>query len=71
MAKAEKSTRARRYKRITLWSMAIILLGAMVLPLGGYVYTGIQAAQAQASRTKTREPTTGVRSGAVKPATAP
>jgi len=48
MAKVEKSTRARRYKRITLWSMAIILLGAMVLPLGGYVYTGIQAAQAQA-----------------------
>ena len=52
MAKVEKSTRARRYKRITLWSLAIILLGAMVLPLGGYVYTGIQAAQAQAVKSE-------------------
>lgn len=40
--------RARRYKRIVLWSTAIILVGAMVLPLGSYVYTGIQSAQAQA-----------------------
>lgn len=51
MAKTEntiRNARARRYRRITLWSIAIILVGAMVLPLGSYVYTGIQAAQAQA-----------------------
>ena len=51
MAKTEntnRNARARRYRRIALWSIAIILLGAMVLPLGSYVYTGIQSAQAQA-----------------------
>ena len=40
MATPENTTgkaRARRYKRIVLWSIAIILLGAMVLPLGSYV----------------------------------
>lgn len=40
--------RARRYKRIFLWSLAVILVGSMVLPLGSYVYTGIQSAHAQA-----------------------
>lgn len=51
MAKSEITTRnarARRYKRIVLWSIAIILVGSMVLPLGSYVYTGIQSAHAQA-----------------------
>ncbi len=51
MATPENTTRtarARRYKRIVLWSIAIILVGAMALPLGSYVYTGIQSAQAQA-----------------------
>jgi formate dehydrogenase subunit gamma len=43
-----RSGRARRYKRIMLWSIGIILLGAMVLPLGSYVITGMQSAQAQA-----------------------
>lgn len=43
-----RSARARRYKRIFLTSIAIILVGAMVLPLGSYVYTGIQSAHAQA-----------------------
>jgi formate dehydrogenase subunit gamma len=47
MAKAEKTTRARRYKRITLWSLLIIMVSAMVLPLGSYVLTGIRDAQAQ------------------------
>lgn len=47
MAKAEKSTRARRYMRITLWSIVFIVFSAMVLPLSGYIYTGIQEAQAQ------------------------
>ena len=40
--------RARRYKRMLPWTIALILVGAMVLPLGSYVYTGIQTAQAQA-----------------------
>jgi len=51
MATPDNTTRkgrARRYKRIVLWSIAIILVGAMVLPLGSYVYTGIQSAHAQA-----------------------
>lgn len=40
--------RRARYKRITLWTIAVIVLGAMVLPMGSYVYTGLQEAQAQA-----------------------
>ena len=51
MTKSDTTTpaaRSRRYRRITLWSIAIILVGAMVLPLGSYVYTGIQSANAQA-----------------------
>ncbi|MDX1512780.1 MAG: formate dehydrogenase subunit gamma [Gammaproteobacteria bacterium] len=47
MAKAEKSARARRYLRITLWSMLFIVFSAMVLPLSSYVFTGIQEAKAQ------------------------
>ncbi len=43
-----RTARARRYKRIVLWTVAIILVGAVVLPLGSYVYTGIQSAHAQA-----------------------
>jgi formate dehydrogenase subunit gamma len=43
-----RTARARRYKRIVLWSVAIILVGAVALPLGSYVYTGIQSAHAQA-----------------------
>ena len=51
MASSENTTRrarARRYKRIALWTIAVIMVGAMVLPLGSYVYTGIQSAHAQA-----------------------
>ncbi|MEJ2240510.1 MAG: hypothetical protein P8X82_19655, partial [Gemmatimonadales bacterium] len=43
-----RATRARRYKRIVWWSVAIILVAAVALPLGSYVYTGIQPAYAQA-----------------------
>ena len=43
-----RQARRRRYKRVALWTIAIILVGAMVLPLGSYLYTGIQSAQAQA-----------------------
>ncbi len=51
MARPDNTTRkarARRYKGIVLWSIAIILVGAMVLPLGSYVVTGIQPVRAQA-----------------------
>jgi formate dehydrogenase subunit gamma len=56
MSKAETSNRGRRarYKRITLWFIAIIVLGAMLLPTGSYVYTGIQEAQAQIKDTNPR-----------------
>ena len=49
MSKVETSNQGRRarYKRITLWFIAIIVLGAMVLPMGSYVYTGIQQVHAQ------------------------
>ncbi len=43
-----RNARARRYKRMFPWTIALILVGSMVLPLGSYVYTGIQSAQAQA-----------------------
>lgn len=39
-------TRARRHKRIMLWSLLIIAVGAMVLPLSGYLYVSIVPAQA-------------------------
>ena len=32
-----------RRKRIALWTSAIILVGVVVLPLGGYLYTGLTA----------------------------
>lgn len=44
---SQRRTRARYHKRLMLWSVLGILLGAMVLPLLGYVYTGFQTAQAQ------------------------
>ena len=50
MAKPDNTTRkarARRYRRIVLWSIAFIVVAAMVLPLGSYVVTGIQSAHAQ------------------------
>ena len=43
-----RMARARRYKRIVLWSVAIILVGAIALPIGSYVYTGVRSAHAQA-----------------------
>lgn len=51
MASSENTTRRvrmRRYRRMALWTLAIIMVSAMVLPLGSYVYTGIQSAHAQA-----------------------
>ena len=40
-------TKARQRWRAMIWSAAAILALAMVLPLGGYVYTGLTPAQAQ------------------------
>ncbi len=51
MATPEMTTRQRRrrrYRRVALWTIAVIMVGAMVLPLGSYVYTGIQPVHAQA-----------------------
>ena len=39
--------RRRRYRRITLWSLALILVMSMALPLGGYLYVGISDARSQ------------------------
>ena len=39
---------SRRYRRIALWTLLAIFLGALVAPLGGYVYVGIASVNAQA-----------------------
>ena len=39
--------RRRRYWRITLASVVLMVVGAMVLPLTGYVYVGLSDAYAQ------------------------
>jgi len=41
----------RRRRRTFLWSLALILTGAMLLPLGGYVYVAVKPAYAQPSAT--------------------
>ena len=46
-------TVARR-KRIAWWTSAIILVGVVVLPLGGYVYTGLTAQAAAEEQTNPR-----------------
>ncbi|MFT5449899.1 MAG: formate dehydrogenase subunit gamma [Gammaproteobacteria bacterium] len=37
-----------RYRKIALWSVALMVSLAMLLPLGGYLYIGMQDADAQA-----------------------
>jgi len=39
--------RRRRYRRITFGTLALMLALAVLLPLGGYVYVGIEEARAQ------------------------
>ncbi len=46
-------TVARR-KRIALWTSAVILVGVVVLPLGGYLYTGLTAQAAAEEQTNPR-----------------
>ena len=50
--------RASRYRRVAVWTLLGILLGALVAPLGGYVYVGIASVGAQAGG-PTRARTTG------------
>lgn len=38
----------RRYRKIALWSMALMISLSLLLPLSGYVYVGVQEANAQA-----------------------
>ena len=45
---AKTPASARRYRKIAIWSIALMLSLAMLLPLTGYVYVGIQEANAQA-----------------------
>lgn len=40
------ATRAKRHKRIMLWSLLVMVLGTMLLPLTGYLYVSIVPAQA-------------------------
>ena len=39
--------RRQRYWRITLWSVVLVVVGAMALPLTGYLYVGLSDAYAQ------------------------
>jgi formate dehydrogenase subunit gamma len=41
---AHPNARQRRRRRIAIWSLATILIGALALPLGGYVYVNSVAA---------------------------
>jgi formate dehydrogenase subunit gamma len=45
---AKTPASARRYRKIAMWSIALMVSLAMLLPLSGYVYFGIQQANAQA-----------------------
>ena len=45
--------RRRRYWRITLWSVVLVVVGAMALPLGGYLYVGLSDAYAQSGAEET------------------
>ncbi len=52
MGAADKTR--RRHRRAILWSVIVILVGAMVLPLSGYVYVGfVSDTQAQSNQTQT------------------
>ena len=48
--------RRRRYWRITLWSVVLMVVGAMVLPLAGYVYVGLSDAYAQIGEAQDANP---------------
>ena len=48
--------RRRRYWRITLWSVALIVVAAMALPLTGYLYVGLSDAHAQAGGAEESNP---------------
>ena len=48
--------RRRRYWRITLASVVLMVVGAMVLPLAGYVYVGVSDAYAQGSGAQDENP---------------
>ncbi len=47
MARPKATTRWPRRRRMMLWTIATILVAAMLLPLSGYVYVAINDAQAQ------------------------
>ena len=48
--------RRRRYWRITLASVVLMVVGAVVLPLAGYVYVGFSDAYAQGSEAQDENP---------------
>ena len=52
---AGKPMSRKRHARIMLWSLLIVLVGSMTLPLTGYVYVALSDAQA-AERQSTNEP---------------
>jgi formate dehydrogenase subunit gamma len=50
MAKMQTEAGRRRHVRIVIWSLCIVLAGALVLPLGGYVYVAAVGDRAVAAQ---------------------
>ncbi|MFQ6023087.1 MAG: formate dehydrogenase subunit gamma [Acidiferrobacterales bacterium] len=53
-ARDKAGNRSTRHRRVAVWSFVFILAGAVALPLGGYVYTGLTAQAAAEKQTNPR-----------------
>ncbi len=49
MADPKPSQRVQRYRRMTLWTLALMLTASLALPLGGYLYSDVAHAQDSAA----------------------
>lgn len=56
---AQQRTRARAHRRALVWSLVVIIAGAMIAPLGGYVYVAYAQEQAAWEQTNPRGETWG------------
>lgn len=50
MSKMHTDTARRRHMRILFWSLIIVIVGTLMLPLGGYLYVAVDNAQAEAAQ---------------------
>ena len=54
MNKMQARVGRRRHVRIVIWSLFIVLVGTLLLPLGGYVYVAVSGVQAEAAQSDSR-----------------